>query len=174
VTVLIGRNNSGGTAGPSGVLVGLEVVCTTVRPGETLEDRFVHLIAHEYGHVEQAVYDGTPTVLRQSLTEGVAELLSELTTGRIASSYLIAWNRGREREIGEAFLRDAGKTDLTAWLYNGVGTPDKPGDQGYWQGWRIARAYYHRARDKRAAIRTLLELKDPEAILRESGWKPGG
>ncbi len=174
VTVLIGRNNSGGTAGPSGVLIGLEVVCATVRPGETLEDRFVHLIAHEYGHVEQGPEPAETTVLSQSLREGVAELMAELTTGRIASSHLIGWNRGREREIGEAFLRDAQSKELKTWLYNGLGAPEQPGDQGYWVGWRIARAYYLRARDKRAAIRTLLEQKDSEAILRESGWKPGG
>ncbi len=70
VTVLVGRNNSGGTAGPSGVLIGLEVVCATVRPGERLEDRFYHLIAHEYGHTQQGVEPERPTVLVASLTEG--------------------------------------------------------------------------------------------------------
>ncbi|HEY6619618.1 MAG TPA: hypothetical protein VIY68_08750 [Steroidobacteraceae bacterium] len=29
------------------------------------------------------------------------------------------------------------------------------------------------APDKRAAIKTLLELKDPKEILAHSGWKPG-
>lgn len=174
VTVLIGRNNSGGTTGPTGVLIGLEVVCATVRPDESLEDRFVHLIAHEYGHVEQRGEEADPTVLRQSMTEGVAELVAELTTGSISNSHLIAWNRGKERAVGEAFLKDAHSKDLKAWLYNGVGTPEQPGDQGYWIGWRIARAYYHRARDKKAALKTLLELRDPEAVLKESGWKPGG
>ena len=174
VTVLIGRNNSGGTAGPSGVLIGLEVACATVRPGETLEDRFVHLIAHEYGHVEQAPFADKPTVLRQSLTEGTAELIAELTTGRISNAHLIDWNKGKERQVGEAFLNDANSLELKPWLYDGVGTAEQPGDQGYWVGWRIARAYYRRAHDKRAAIRTLLEMRDPEAILKESGWKPGG
>lgn len=173
VTILIGRNNSGGTAGPSGVLIGLEVVCATVPPGESLEDRFVHLIAHEYGHVEQRPEASDPTVLRQALTEGTAELVAELTTGQISNAHLIAWNRGKERQVGEAFLRDAASKDLKPWLYNGVGTPEQPGDQGYWVGWRIARAYYRRAKDKRAAIKTLLELEHPEVVLRESGWKPG-
>jgi hypothetical protein len=173
VTVLIGRNNSGGTTGPTGVLIGLEVVCATVRPGETLENRFFHLIAHEYGHVEQGPEPEQPTLLDQSLREGVAELVAELTTGAVGNTHLIAWNKGHEREVGEAFLKQAHGTDAKAWLYNGVGTPEQPGDQGYWVGWRIARAYYHRAKDKRAALRTLLEQKDSEAILRDSGWKPG-
>jgi hypothetical protein len=49
-----------------------------------------------------------------------------------------------------------------------------PGDLGYWVGYRIAKAYYTRARDKRVAMRTLLDLKDPKQILADSGWRPGG
>jgi hypothetical protein len=43
------------------------------------------------------------------------------------------------------------------------------GDVGYC----IAKAYYQRAHDKRAALKTLLELRDPKRILADSGWKPG-
>jgi hypothetical protein len=172
VTVLIGRNNSGGTTGPTGVLIGLEVVCATRQPDETVADRFVHLIAHEYGHVQQPQAEGT-TVLQASLIEGVAELVAELTTGRISNHHLIRWTKGREREIGEAFLKDADSTDFKPWLYNGIGTPQAPGDLGYWQGWRIARLYYAKAADKRAALSELLAMKDPHAILEKSGWKPG-
>lgn len=57
-----------------------------------------------------------------------------------------------------------------SWLYGGEGTP---GDLGYWVGYRIASAYHGRARDKRAALRTLLEQKDSARILAERGWKPG-
>lgn len=35
---------------------------------------------------------------------------------------------------------------------------------------RIAEAYVERAPDKRAAIRELLELRDPAAILKASGY----
>lgn len=173
VTVLIGRNNSGGTTGPSGVLIGMEVVCATVQPDETAADRFTHLIAHEYGHVQQPLDQfPKPTVLQASLIEGTAELMAELTTGRIANHHLIAWAKGREAELGQAFLRDADKTDLSAWLYSGIGTPAAPGDLGYWQGWRIARAYYDRAKDKRRALADLIAVKDAKAILAASGWTP--
>jgi len=100
-------------------------------------------------------------------------MVAELTTARIANHHLIAWTRGREREIGEAFLRDAATTKTRDWLYNGVGTPQKPGDLAYWQGWRIARLYYAKAPDKRRALSELLALKDPAAILARGGWKPG-
>jgi hypothetical protein len=40
-------------------------------------------------------------------------------------------------------------------------------------GYCIAKDYYRHARDRRAALRPLLELKDAKQILADSGWKPG-
>jgi hypothetical protein len=37
----------------------------------------------------------------------------------------------------------------------------------------IAKSYYSHAKDKRAAIKTLLELKDPKGIIAHSDWRPG-
>jgi hypothetical protein len=51
------------------------------------------------------------------------------------------------------------------WLYNGVGTTEKPGDLGYWVGYRIAKCYHANAADETAAVRALIELKDPQEIL---------
>ncbi len=177
VTILIGRNNSGGTTGKSGVLIGLEVVCRSSWLQPNLTERLYHLIAHEYGHVEQspeldADSDNT-TVLKASLIEGVAELVAQLTSGQVSNVHLQRWTAGHIKEIDQRFLDDANKKDVSAWLYNGVGTPEKPGDLGYWVGYRIAKAYYDKAPNKRVALRTLLDLKDPVAILTESGWKPG-
>jgi hypothetical protein len=177
VTILIGRNNSGGTTGKSGVLIGLEVVCRSSWLQPDLAARLYHIIAHEYGHVEQSPAldedsDNT-TVLKQSLIEGVAELVAELISGQVSNVHLQAWTAGRAGEIDRKFLADADRTDISDWLYDGVGTPEKPGDLGYWVGYRIARAYYDKAADKRAALRTLLDLENPKAILVKSGWRPG-
>jgi len=173
VTVVVGRDNSGGTSGPSGVILGLEVVCRSDHMQPNLADRFVHLIAHEYVHVEQTEPADTAPLLDRALTEGVAEFVAELTSGEASESYLAAWAKGREVEIGQAFLRDMDKPKLDAWLYNGVGTREKPGDLGYWVGYRIARRYYLRAGDKTSAVRALIRMKDAHAILRDSGWRPG-
>ena len=177
VTILIGGNNSGGTTGKSGVLIGLEVVCRADWLQPKIEDRLVHLIAHEYVHMQQfpegGEDDAPGTVLEQSLVEGGAEFVAELTSGDASESYLQRWTEGRKREIGEAFLADVDGTDLGPWMYNGPGTPEKPGDLGYWVGYSIAKSYYIRSRDKRAAIKILLERKDPKKILADSGWKPG-
>lgn len=58
VTVLVGRDNSGGTAGKSGVLIGLEVACRVSWDQPDPRDLLYHLIAHEYGHVEQPAMAG--------------------------------------------------------------------------------------------------------------------
>ena len=175
VTILIGRNNSGGTTGTSGVLIGLEVVCRSDWLQLNIEDRLVHIIAHEYAHIQQFPRGGEDaepnTVLKQSLVEGGAELIAELTSGEASESHLQRWTKGREREIGKAFLADVDSTDLKPWLYNGVGTPEKPGDLGYWVGYCIAKSYYTHAKDKRLAIKMLFELRDPKKILADSGWK---
>jgi len=99
--------------------------------------------------------------------------VAELISGQVSNIHLQAWTAGRAQEIDRRFLADMDKTDLSAWLYNGVGTPERPGELGYWVGYRIAKAYYDKAPDKRTALRALLELDDPGAVLVESGWKPG-
>jgi len=63
------------------------------------------------------------------------------------------------------------KADLSKWLYNS--TPKKPGDLGYWVGYRIVKSYYQRAADKRRALREILEMTDPKTFLAKSGWSPG-
>jgi uncharacterized protein YjaZ len=63
------------------------------------------------------------------------------------------------------------KTDLSQWLYNSA--PERPGDLGYWVGYRIVKSYYQRADDKRQALRDIFEMTDPKAFLARSGWRPG-
>lgn len=71
-------------------------------------------------------------------------------------------------------MNDADKAALeTDWLYSGPGTPDAPGDLGYWVGYRIAKSYYQHADDKQEAIRDIIEVRDGEAFLAKSGWVPG-
>jgi len=60
---------------------------------------------------------------------------------------------------------------LQALVVNSVSAPAGwPCEAGYWVGMRIAQAYVARASDKRAALRELLALRDPAAILKASGY----
>lgn len=157
----------------TGVQIGLENICTVKWENPNLEDRFVHVIAHEYAHVQQVralVDDEHPTVLEASLIEGAADFVGELISGGLAYSYL-SQTKGREKEIEAAFVADEGKTDLSNWLYNS--TMDKQGDLGYWVGYRIVKSYYQHATNRREGIREILQMSDPKTFVAQSGWYPG-
>ncbi|WP_395330680.1 DUF2268 domain-containing putative Zn-dependent protease [Novosphingobium sp. BL-8H] len=173
VTFVIGRGRPVGITDSSGVTMGLEALCSADFMDPNVEDRFVHTIAHEYGHIQQspaqqALEPDTPqaTVLTMSLMEGAGEFTAELISGGVGNYQHAVW-------IETAFLRDADKTDLSAWMYNGVGDAAQPGDLGYWVGYRIIKAYYLRAHDKQQALREIYAMPDPKAFLAKSGWKPG-
>lgn len=179
VTLLVGRGRPVGITSPSGVSIGLEAMCAADFMDPNLEDRFVHNIAHEYGHIQQppdvqALDVGMPgaTLLRMALIEGAAEFTAELISGDVGNYQLKAWTKGREAQIDAAFVADQDKTDLSQWLYNGPGTAEKPGDLAYWVGYRIVKAYYARAADKHQALRDIFDIRDPKAFLASSGWRP--
>jgi hypothetical protein len=176
ITVLVGRGRPVAVADAEhGVQLGLEGLCEEkpwMNPNR--EDRFVHVIAHEYGHVQQLISfdnDPHPTVLGGSLMEGAAEFSAEMTSGAVANYEHAAVTKGHEREIESAFAADEDSLDLSKWLYNS--THDKPGDLGYWVGYRICKAYYQHAKDKRQAFHDILEISDPKLFLAKSGWYPG-
>lgn len=178
VTFVIGRNSTGGTTAVDGIVVGLETMCRMTQMGADVGVRFAHIIAHELAHVQQPAsrVDAPPgaTLLFQALLEGGAEFMDEMTSGDVSYVHLKAWTRGHECAIESAFAKDAAGTDISHWLYNGVGTPDKPGDLGYWVGYRIAKAYVANASDKKQAIADLLNVTpdNAAAFLKRSGWAP--
>jgi hypothetical protein len=176
ITIAVGRGKPVGVGGgsASGVLIGLEALCATNYLNPDVEDRFVHVIAHEYAHVQQVpalVDDDNATVLEGSLNEGAAEFTAELISGEVGYSQFRRSTQGREKEIETAFVSDEDKTDLSKWLNNG--TPEKPGDLGYWVGYRIVKSYYQHAADRRRAFREIQEMTEPKAFLAKSGWYPG-
>jgi len=180
VAIVVGRGKPVGITNPSGVTIGLEALCAAQFMNPDPEDRFVRVIAHEYAHIQQPAAaqelppgDPRANVRLMSLTEGAAEFVAELIAGGVANPGLAQRVRGREKEIGEAFLREQDSTDYSQWMYNYRKDSDEPYDQGYWVGYRVARAYYRRADDKRAALAQILLMPDPKAFLTQSGWQPG-
>lgn len=178
VTVVIGRNNTGGTTTADGVIIGLETICRSNWMDPDITARLVHLIAHEYAHVQQPAAQVDPpanaTLLFQALIEGGAEFIGEQTSGQVSNIQLQRWTRGHECRIERDFLAAAHGSDMSQWLYNGAGTAAAPGDLGYWVGYRIVRAYYDQAADKRQAIADILQVNNDnaDAFLRRSGWTP--
>jgi hypothetical protein len=174
-TVVIGRGKPAGMGYPdSGLQIGLEAVCAFEFMNPNVEDRLVHVISHEYVHVQQApALAGRDdlTVLERAVVEGGAEMISELICGLAGQAHFSRLTRGRERQIESEFLADQDKTELSNWFDNS--TMEQPGDLGYWVGHRIARSYYQHATDKSQAVQEILQASDAKAFLAKSGWYPG-
>src|SRR5213076_2970334 len=144
-------------------------------------ESLVGLVVHEAVHTQQkSMPPGQhDTLLRHALGEGIADFLSELAVGPwAANTPRQIYGRAYEHDVWVDFqdeMEMASDSIIRTWMYNGMVPPDKNHgavDIGYWVGYRIAAAYYARAADKRAAVRELLELRDPVAVLRESGYAP--
>lgn len=142
-------------------------------------------IAHELAHTQQhypmwGSLTGGPTflrgtVLRVALTEGSADLIAELLTGRPKHD---AYAEEHETALWSDFQREMHSRDYAHWFYNGRNPARRAGppDLGYWVGYRIAKAYYERQNDKRRAVHDILTIRDFDAFLTASGYdgaRPG-
>lgn len=180
VYFVIGRLNSGGTATASGLHIGVELYSRSEdtplgelspweqavmgQPGD-----LPHIVAHELIHFQQPpLQDGT--LLARALREGMADFIGELISGGHINRAAHAWGNARERELWEEFRAAMDGTDVSRWMYQGDRAGDRPADLGYWMGYRISRALYERLPDREDAIRRLLGMTDPKALLRDSGY----
>ncbi|MBO9697874.1 MAG: lytic murein transglycosylase [Sphingopyxis sp.] len=177
ITIAVSRGAPVAAANGKGLYVSLEALCAAKFFEADDEDRFVHVIAHEYVHAQQPlaqVESDSDTVLHAALVEGAAEFIAEQIGGSVAYTHLHRWAAGREQAVERDFLAEKdNKANGSRWMYNQLGTRDWPGDLGYWVGYRIVKSHYGRAPDKAAAIEAIIKMKDPAAFLAESGWTPG-
>lgn len=190
IAVVIGADNSGGTAAEGIQVIGLEVICRLSPTRASFENWMQQFFAHETVHtLQSAEGEQRPDtfLLQAALREGTADYLTYLVTGRVPNPERHAWAETREQWIWEQFTSDAeiiradvnptggpGKRAQSAfqrWFANaGNPPPGWPDELGYWVGMRIAEAYVEAAADRRSAIDDLLTLKGPAAVLAKSGY----
>jgi hypothetical protein len=189
VTFLIGRFSTGGTTSNSGMLVGLEFYSidgstpldelgqfqrNNVRPLDSLPV----IVAHEHAHILQGRAGGitskrTKNLLDQSLLEGGADFVAYIVTGANINARLQAYGIPREAVLWSEFKSAMHGTDISQWLYNqGSETSDRPGDLGYFIGYRIAESFYARTADKKLALRAIIEISNSDLFLSQSGYSP--
>ena len=78
-----------------------------------------------------------------------------------------------QRDQCPSARQPAGDRRARAHLYNqGNETTDRPGDLGYFIGYRIAEAFYERATDRRLALEAIIEVADSDVFLAQSGYEP--
>lgn len=181
VYFVVGRLNSGGTATPAGLHIGVEMYGrmddTPVDELNPWEKAVVgrlsdlrHIVAHELIHFQQRSSGRATTLLARALHEGMADFIGELIAGGHINHAAHAFGNARERELWQEFREAMHGTDVSGWMYQGDRAGDRPADLGYWMGYRISRALFERLPDKAEAIRRLVTMHDAEALLRDSGY----
>ena len=182
VYFLIGCMNSAGTTADAGLLIGTEMYGRTPAIPQSELDSWLkqvlkpielvpQIVAHELIHYQQHYPAGEKTLLRESIKEGSADFIGELISGGNINSGLHVYADAKERELWDEFRRDMNGTDLNKWLYQGESASDRPADLGYYVGYRICEAYYRNAKDKKRAIREILQVNDFARFLRDSGYE---
>jgi hypothetical protein len=190
VTFLIGRFSTAGTIQESGMLIGTEFYASdastplqelgafqraNVRSLESLP----LVVSHEHVHIMQAVarrlfVHPSQTLLEQSLLEGSADFVGELVAGGHLNDQAHVYGLAHEAQLWNEFKLAMNGTNVTQWLYNqGAPPAGRPGDLGYFIGYRIAQAYYTKATDKTVALREIIEVDNATAFLAASGYTAG-
>jgi Predicted Zn-dependent protease (DUF2268) len=180
VYFLIGRMNSGGTTSERALLIGADMYGRTA--GSALDelddwrrqvvksvDEIPYIVAHELVHFAQH-YPDDKSLLAAAITEGTADFIGELISGRHINAAVHVWAAPREAGLWQEFKARMHGTDYGGWLYSSQA--GRPNDLGYWMGYRIVACYYDAATDKGHAVRDILNIDDFERFLGESGY-PG-
>ncbi len=161
---VIGRFNAGGIPSKNGIIIGYELF------SEIGMQNIVPLVTHESIHFQQNYNRENWNLLKQCITEGSADFLSLLIREEPLKHHNDAWGLENEAALWEQFEKDMNNNTFGGWLYGGSAIKNSPGDMGYWIGHRITKAYYERATDKEKAIHDILNIKDFNRFLNQSGY----
>lgn len=180
VYFLVGVASSGGTTGPSGLLIGSEMYGRTSNtPQNELSpwlkmvlgttEKLPAIVAHESCHYNQS-YDEPRTLLGKSIQEGTCDFISELVAGGNINAAQKTYGDAHQSDLWRQFRTEMNGNDFRNWLYNGSSSTDRPADLGYYMGYRIVGSYYRRTKDKKQALRDILNIKDIPQFLTASGY----
>lgn len=182
VYFLIGKMNSGGTLTDKGLFIGLEMFGKTDdRSLEKMSDwhkavlsnmeRIPYIVAHELIHYQQNYPTTDQTLLRRSISEGIADFVGELISGGQINPNLHKYGNPIEKDLWLEFKKEMNGTDSSNWLYQGNNAKDKPADLGYYIGYKIAESYYKNADDEKQAVKDILNIKDFQKFLQDSRYE---
>ena len=190
IYVFTGIAKAGGTITPKGLVISTELFKSsskdyTLYPKpdkvkflkmiEMKRSRANYLLTHELMHYMQLSQNIFPLqdIMSNDLffvcmIEGGAEFLSSLVNGgNTILTKQLAYAKGREKELFEAFKADiakkADRATMQKWVYNSFNKSLKtPPDMGYYIGYALTKAYYDQATDKQEAFRTILSLNNKQ------------
>lgn len=167
VYFVIGRRNSGGTDTENGLIIGAEMFADTSSRIHLSE--VVCIVIHELTHYQQKAKG--EELITAVMTEGAADFIAELITGNQIDENIKPYGDSHEQELWRKFQEDTAKNDFAPWLYNGDDEKRvDPPDLGYYVGYKICQSLYEILPDKAAALKTIIAMKDPKAIIEQSGY----
>lgn len=188
----IGALRSGGTTKDSLVLIGAEMTTGTLETdisdlpknmqafltrlfkSQPLKN-IVVLNVHEYVHTQEKAPPEN-NLLGQALYEGTCDLVAELVTEKLPMLPYVAYGPAHEALLKERFKADMFSPYIGNWFYNQISDdPNHVPDLGYYMGYAICKAYYQQAKNKKQAVKELIELdytdeRAVEACLQKSAY----
>jgi hypothetical protein len=170
----IGAMMTGGTTLDSMVLIGSEIALTDNKtvysefPDDFREGRkryfasnpindVVLLNVHEYVHTQQK--RAMNNLLSYCIREGVAEFVSVKSSGKPSATPAIAFGKQHENRVKKKFEEEMfSMTRRAYWLWSDVKNEFDVRDLGYYIGYALCERHYEKAKDKKVAIKEMIEL----------------
>ncbi|STC92533.1 DUF2268 domain-containing protein [Chryseobacterium carnipullorum] len=109
---------------------------------------------HEFVHTFQK--DGEINVLSKAIKEGSCDFVAELTLNKKFNSHYIDFGFKNYEQVKSQFKSKMFSQNFRDWFYNS--DVSKNPDLGYFVGYVISKKYYENSKDKKKAIKDIIEL----------------
>lgn len=168
IYLTIGTLKSGGTTNNEDLLLGIEKIVGTENTvvsefeNENLQKMFQfsktttieQVTIHEFVHTFQK--DGEMNVLSKAIKEGSCDFLAELVLNKTFNSHYLDYGFKNYENVKSNFKGEMFSQNFGNWFYNSEGS-ETP-DLGYFTGYVISKKYYENSKDKKRAIKEMVEL----------------
>ena len=170
----IGCLNSGGTTTKDKILIGSEIACSDKTTDASELGNFfqgvfkeqtnvIKIVAHELVHTQQkngdSEVDGNSNLLGDCIREGSCDFISELLVKKPVISPYMTYGKANEKELWKLFEKEMLWQETKNWLCNGDDAPNGNADLGYFIGYEICKSYYNNSKNKKQALKEIIELE---------------
>jgi hypothetical protein len=180
VYFVIGMGVFGGKADGHNLIIGSEVMA------KDTPDWGISMVLHEFVHTIQTIRNDV--LLQHCIMEGTADFVAEIVNQKsLTETYpggYIDFGNKNEKAVWEDFKKYIISSETNGkyfdWIYGSKGREvngTQMKDLGYFMGYTICRSYYKNAKDKKQALKEIIEwdLSTPEKareFLLKSGYVP--
>jgi hypothetical protein len=161
----IGKFEVGGSQFPNTLYIGCEV--DAIHGIDIIPQSM-----HELAHFQQKDQDPS-TNLELAMIEGGAEFVCYRLTGKRTIPATWKYGIAHEAELWKEFQPVLDSPIVNKWFLDNPDTvKNRPGSLAYFIGFRVCEAYLKASRNKKAALKELVEMQNPKKIARGSLYNP--